>query len=112
MTEPTHRVVAGLSVPLPLVMPLIEAFRSEYATVTEEIEDDEAAVRAVLKHLTAQILITHRTRQVHDAGQAQVDAAIAAAGAAVESAQRQALAAAALITDAIEPPPVDPEVPA
>lgn len=98
-TAPTHRVVAGLRVPLKLVPPLIEAFRSEYPTVTESIPDDEAAVRAVLKYLTTQIFISHRTKQAAAAGREQMEAAQAAADLAVSDTQRQAWAAAALIED-------------
>ncbi|WP_394620959.1 hypothetical protein JNUCC0626_18250 [Lentzea sp. JNUCC 0626] len=99
--------VAGLRVPASLVPQIIAAMRHLYPTVTADLDDD-AAVRAVLRHWVTVTLTTFAAQRV-SAPVADRVAAIREEARVAELAAREAAeAAAGLITEAATPAPDDP----
>ncbi|MDT8915769.1 hypothetical protein [Amycolatopsis sp. PS_44_ISF1] len=103
MTDPTAPVpVAGLLVPAVLVPRIIAAMRGTYPTITADLDDD-AAVRAVLKHWVTTTLMTFEAQQVTAPVVDQLAALQEEARVREAEARQKAEAAAGLITDAAPP---------
>jgi hypothetical protein len=105
MTTPpadAYVAVAGLRVPAPLVPRILAAMRGTYPTVTEGLDDD-AAVRAVLKHWVTTTLAAWEEGQIItplSEQLAQIRAAHAQAERQAAEVRARAEAAAATITEA------------
>jgi hypothetical protein len=114
MTAPNipTREVAGLNIPLPLIPRIIKALRATYPGITDGIEDDEAAVRAVLKEIISSALSVHESQMaanaVRDEIQQKQEAAEKSSSAAYAKARHEV---ATYVKDAITPelPPPPPE---
>lgn len=109
MTMPTHRTVAGLSIPIRLVPRIIAAFRGTYPNITSELEDDEAAVRAVLRDFVGSTLSIYESRRATELVQEEIEEKRASLEGIANAAFKQAKADAATIVDGVdaEPVPID-----
>lgn len=58
-TPPTHRVVAGLKVPIELVPRIVEAIYARYPTELAGVTDPDAAVRIALRAWIVETLAQH-----------------------------------------------------
>jgi hypothetical protein len=100
VTDPGAAVpVAGLLVPAVLVPRILAAMRGTYPTVTADLDDD-AAVRAVLKHWVTATLSAFEAQQVAAPVVDQLAALQEEARIREAAARQEAEAAAGLITDA------------
>ncbi len=109
---PTHREVAGLSIPLPLIPRIIAALRATYPGITDGITDDEAAVRAVLKEVVSSALSVYESRTAADAVQTEIKEKQAHLEVASATAYAKARSeVAAYVTDAVTPPEPEPTTP-
>lgn len=102
MSQPfPTRTVAGLAVPLPLAPRIIEAFRGTYPTLTQDIEDGEAAVRAALKHIVTVTLANWEESQATVAEDEAIAAVREDYHNRAAAARAKALSDASYITDAV-----------
>lgn len=101
--------VAGLLVPATLVPRIVAAMRGLYPSVTEGITDDDAAVRAVLKHWVTTTLSTFETAAVAISTADQIEALKAQAEEEARLAREKAEADAGTITEPA-PAPTEPSI--
>lgn len=98
MTAPTHVPVAGLLVPVELVPRIITAIRATYPTLTDG-RDDDAAVRAVLKHWIETTLATYEGAIAEAPVVEAVEQARTEYAARAEAARQKAVDDSAAITE-------------
>lgn len=104
-TPPPYVPIAGLLVPTPLVPRIIAAVRGLYPTVTEGLEDD-AAVRAWLKHIVGVTLANFEAMSAQAPVAEAVEVVRADYAERAEQAREQALTAAASIQESETSTPV------
>lgn len=98
MSTPSYLPIAGLLVPTPLVPRIIAAIRDQYPTVTAGLNDD-AAVRAWLKHIVSVTLATHEGIAAQAPVTGALDEVRADYATRAEEAHQAALSAAAAIKE-------------
>lgn len=91
--------IAGLRVPLPLVPRIVAAVRGLYPTVAEGLDND-AAIRAWLKHITSVTLAQWEAQQAAAGVTQAVEETRAEYALAADTARQNALADAAAIVEA------------
>lgn len=102
MTTPTHVPVAGLLVPIQLVPRIIQSFRGTYPALTGDL-DDEAAVRAVLKHWVTSTLASYESTLVTQETTESVDALLAEVEEKSQVARERAIRDAGYISESPKP---------
>lgn len=101
--------VAGLLVPDVLVPRIVAAMRGTYPTITAGLDDD-ASVRAVLRHWVTTTLAAYEGAVAGSGVDTAVEATREEYRLKAEQAREKAEADAGTITEAAEPAPTDPTV--
>lgn len=96
---PTHISVAGLLVPVALAPRIITAIRGLYPEVTQGIADNDAAVRAWLKHIIGATLASYEAAAAQQPATAAIEAVRQDYEARAEAARERAQTAAQAIQD-------------